>query len=224
MNRIHTLCSAHDDRRLREITFSCHLKRHGYQPKDLYPLFNKAIISARAYVANPPAAPANQTDLRTIQFLHLEYHPRNPAAHDLQSIWQDSVAAPLGKVPLAEIENLGEFPCPTTETTRLHRVATVPTGTSEMVNKTVATTATHSNRSNAISSSDSRTVEETTRQAHQTTLLVENTAGVELHACVPDQGTGAAMGADRAIALRARRAKYRGRFWICCIPMSIHQA
>jgi hypothetical protein len=82
-----------------------HLQRRGYQQKDLYPLFNKAIISARAYVANPPAAPANQTDLMTIQFLHLEYHPRNPAARDLQSIWQNSVAAPIGNVPLGEIEN-----------------------------------------------------------------------------------------------------------------------
>jgi hypothetical protein len=111
MNRIHTLCSAHDDRRLREITFFRHLQRRGYQPKDLYHLFNKAIIRTRAYVASPPAAPTNQTDLRTIQFLHLEYHPHNPAARDLQSIWQNSVAAPIGKVPLAEIESLGEFPC-----------------------------------------------------------------------------------------------------------------
>jgi hypothetical protein len=107
-NRIHTLCSAHDDRKLREIAFFCHLQRRGYQPKDLYPLFNKAIIIAREYVANPPAAPANQIELRNIQFLHLEYHPRNPG-NDLQSIWKNSVAAPPGKVPLAEIENLGEF-------------------------------------------------------------------------------------------------------------------
>jgi hypothetical protein len=114
MNRIHTLCSAHDDRKLQEITFFRHLQRRGYQPKDLYTLFNKAIIRARAYVTNPTAAPANQTGLRTIQFLHLEYHTRNPAARDLQSIWQNSVAAPLGKVPLAEIENLGEFPCGST--------------------------------------------------------------------------------------------------------------
>jgi hypothetical protein len=111
MNRIHTLCLARDDRELREIAFFHHLQRRGYQPKDLYPLFNKALISARAYISKTPAAPANQTDLRTIQFLHLEYHPRNPAARDLQSIWQNSVAAPLGKVPLAEIDNLGEFPC-----------------------------------------------------------------------------------------------------------------
>jgi hypothetical protein len=110
MNRLHTLCSAHDNIRLREITFFCHLQRRGYQPKDLYPLFNKAIISARAYVENPPAAPTNQTDLRTIQFLQLEYHPSNPAAHDLQSIWKNSIAATIGRVPLAEIENLGEFP------------------------------------------------------------------------------------------------------------------
>jgi hypothetical protein len=110
MNRIHTLCSAHDDRKLREITFFRHLQRRGYQPKDLYPLFNKAIISARAYIVNPPAAYANHTDLRTIQFLHLEYHPRNPAARDLQSIWQNSIAAPLGKVSLADIENFGDHP------------------------------------------------------------------------------------------------------------------
>jgi hypothetical protein len=114
MNRLHTLCSAHDDRKLREIAFFRHLQRRGYPPKDLYPLFNKAIISARAYVANPPAAPANQTGLRTIQFLHLEYHPHNPAAHDLQSTWQKSVTVPPRKMALAEIENLGEFPCGTT--------------------------------------------------------------------------------------------------------------
>jgi hypothetical protein len=58
MNCIHTLCSAHDDRRLREISFFSHLQRRGYQPKDLYPLFKQVIIIARAYIANPPAAPA----------------------------------------------------------------------------------------------------------------------------------------------------------------------
>jgi hypothetical protein len=94
MNSIHTLCSAHDDRKFRAITFFRHLQRRGYQPKDLYTLFNKAIISSREYVANHQAAPATQTDLRTIQFLHMEYHPRNPAASDLRSIWQNSVAAP----------------------------------------------------------------------------------------------------------------------------------
>jgi hypothetical protein len=99
---------------------------------------------------------------------------------------------------------------PTTETTRLHRFAAVPTVTIEMANKNVAIIASHSNLSNAISGSNSRTVEETTGQAHQTPLLVENTADVELHAYVLDQGTGVVMGTYRSIAPHARRAKHRG--------------
>jgi hypothetical protein len=98
----------------------------------------------------------------------------------------------------------------------------MPTATITMT--TFATIAIRSNRSNAIISSNSRPVEETTGQAHQTPLLVKRTADVELHACVPDHGTGAAMGGDRAIALRARRAKHRGCFLIFCRTVCLRQA
>jgi hypothetical protein len=60
---------------------------------------------------------------------------------------------------------------PTTEGTQTHRVAAMPTETIVMTKTTVATIASHSNRSNSISSSNIRTVEETTGQAHQTPLL-----------------------------------------------------
>jgi hypothetical protein len=121
--------------------------------------------------------------------------------------------APEAQQPM-DRPQLEQTPAPTldpmTEVTRIHRVAAMPTATIAMANTTIATITSHSNSSNTISSSNIRTAEETTGQAHQTPLLVKNTADVEIHACVPDQGTGAAMGTDRSIALRARRAKHRG--------------
>jgi hypothetical protein len=151
-------------------------------------------------------------------------NPRRPPhqrKHDKRKEMDQMLESPEAQRPLdrpkpeqTSAPTLG----PTTETTRLHRVATVPTGTIEMVNKTVATIASHIKRSNAISSSDSRTAEETTGQANQTPLLVENTSGVELHACVPDQGTGAAMGADRAMLFALVERSIKAAFGFVADP------
>jgi hypothetical protein len=151
----------------------------------------------------------------------------SPKKHDKRKEMDRMLEVPEAQRPLGRPQP-EQTPAPTldptTEATRIHRVAAMPTETTTMANATITTIAIHSNRRNAISSSSSRTVEETTGQAHQNPLLVKNTVDVELHDCVPDQGTGAAMGADIAIALRARRAKHRGCFWICCRPMSLHQS
>jgi hypothetical protein len=111
MNRLYTLCSNQTDRKHRATLFFRHLQRRGYQPKNMYPLFNQDIIRAREYVSNTQPAPANQTDLIAIQSFHLEYHPCNPAARDIQSACQACIAAPPGQVPLPDIENINENTC-----------------------------------------------------------------------------------------------------------------
>jgi hypothetical protein len=78
---------------------------------------------------------------------------------------------------------------PMTEMSRLHRFAAMPTATIAMANTTVSTVASNSNHSNAISSINRRTMEENAGRAHQTPLLVKNTADVDLYALVPGQGT-----------------------------------
>jgi hypothetical protein len=61
INRIHTLCSAEDDKRARTIKFFRHLQRRGYQPKNLIPLFSRAIKRAREYADSPPPQQATKT-------------------------------------------------------------------------------------------------------------------------------------------------------------------
>jgi hypothetical protein len=72
MNRIHTLCTDKDAQKARAIAFFRHLQRRGFQPHDLYPLFNRAIVRAREYVANPPISQTTNDGLRSIQFFHIE--------------------------------------------------------------------------------------------------------------------------------------------------------
>jgi hypothetical protein len=110
LNRIHTLCSAEDDKRAHTITFFRHLQCRGYQPKNLIPLFSPAIKCAREYADSPPC-PASQQYLKSIQFFHLEYHQNNIASSDIRSIWQNHIASPPNKEPLSELENFDGKPC-----------------------------------------------------------------------------------------------------------------
>lgn len=103
MNRIFTLCSSEDDQRLRVIAFFRHLQRRGYQVSDLKPLFSRAILRMK----NRPdqATRALPTDTKKVQFLHLEYHPRNVPACQIRATWNNFIAFPSDREPLSDLRN-----------------------------------------------------------------------------------------------------------------------
>ena len=49
--RIHCLCSAQDDILARIRTFLCRLRSWGHQLQQILPIFNKAIVNAKKYIA-----------------------------------------------------------------------------------------------------------------------------------------------------------------------------
>lgn len=102
LNRIYTLCSNEDDQRHRTIVFYRHLQRRGYQPKDLNPLFSRAIAKAKN-LSWPASQPVR--NLKGLQFFHLEFHPKNPLAHEIQSAWTHCIANPPNKPPLQDLKN-----------------------------------------------------------------------------------------------------------------------
>jgi hypothetical protein len=107
--RIYTLCSDQDDRQVRTTEFYHHLKRRCYDLKALRPLFHLAITKAKTRETAPSPAPATQTDVRTYQFFHLEYHPVNPPSRDFQAAWTNYVASPPNLAPIEEHSNVSRM-------------------------------------------------------------------------------------------------------------------
>jgi hypothetical protein len=107
--RIYTLCSDQYDRQVRTTAFYHHLKRRGYESKALRPLFHLAITKVKARETKPSPAPANQADVRTYQFFHLEYHPLNPPSRDFQAAWTNYVASPPNIAPIEEHSNVTQM-------------------------------------------------------------------------------------------------------------------
>ena len=109
--QIHRIWSTPQEIQKNTQAFHRRLTNHGYPNTTIMPLFQKATQNALAYIAcSPNDHTTRQCKLKdktdnTI-FLHLQYHPQDPPAHDLQHIWRQTVATPLGKAPLPTMKNL----------------------------------------------------------------------------------------------------------------------
>jgi hypothetical protein len=93
------------------------LIKRGYTPEKLIPLFHLAHAHAQAYISrnHPNPNPIDQQQPTTPQqrvFLHLPYHPDNPPAHTIQSLWKTHVAEPPTQPKLSEMENNHQAPIP----------------------------------------------------------------------------------------------------------------
>lgn len=74
----------------------------------LTPLFLKGIANARKYMATSKATRdrmkrEKQEAASRRLYLHLEYHPQNPASHEIQQLFDSIVLHPLGETPLNEV-------------------------------------------------------------------------------------------------------------------------
>eukprot|EP00804_Cyclotella_cryptica_P007593 CCRYP_010665-RA/>CCRYP_010665-RA protein AED:0.25 eAED:0.45 QI:0/-1/0/1/-1/0/1/0/217 len=91
--------------------FHQRLTDRGYPSTTITPLFRKATHNALQYMAcSPDDHATRQCKLKektaNTVFLHLQYHPQGPPARDLQHLWQQTVAAPPGEVPLPDTKNI----------------------------------------------------------------------------------------------------------------------
>ena len=108
--RFYQLCSEQKDIEIKLKEFFGHLLDSGYQVPTLIPLFNKAITNAQRYISH---SPEYRTHLKRIRedassrrvYLHIPYHPQNPPASKLQSVWRNIIASPLHKKPLNRCTN-----------------------------------------------------------------------------------------------------------------------
>jgi hypothetical protein len=99
--RIYTLCSDLTDVRVRLQDFWNRLLARGYTAITITTLFSKGIDNARRYI--DPAIPATMTEHVPNLFLHLRYHPQDPAPEVLQRAWKDTMALPHNSCSLATI-------------------------------------------------------------------------------------------------------------------------
>eukprot|EP00804_Cyclotella_cryptica_P011556 CCRYP_012082-RB/>CCRYP_012082-RB protein AED:0.24 eAED:0.19 QI:0/-1/0/1/-1/0/1/0/177 len=97
------------DKKIRE--FYQRLLARGHSPNTLSPLFLKAERNAKAYLArshedHEALKKARAENPSNKVFLHLRYHPEDPPAQQIQSLWRDNVAYPVNEHPLPQMKNL----------------------------------------------------------------------------------------------------------------------
>ena len=108
--RLYQLCSKIEYINTKLQEFFGHLLDIGYQESTRVPLFNSAITNAQNYISHSPEYRDNikgnkeEANKRRL-FLHLHYHPHNPPASKLQSLWRNIIASPLHKKPLNRCTN-----------------------------------------------------------------------------------------------------------------------
>ena len=117
--RLYQLCSRQDDIEQEMYLFFKRLLDRGYSLSQLVPLFIAAETQAKQRVAakhaqqtNPQSDPSRsqQTYPTTQTFFHLQYHPLNPPANEIQQLWRNHILSPPGGPPLNRLTNRDGFP------------------------------------------------------------------------------------------------------------------
>ena len=104
--RIYNLCSDKSDASHLLRVFLYRLRARGYYNNVILPLFERAYL---IHLENRPYKfkTVNEEEaLKTRIFLHLEYHPNNPKAYELQQLWQDCIIQPPADSHLSDVSNL----------------------------------------------------------------------------------------------------------------------
>ncbi|MGA0808888.1 MAG: hypothetical protein ACO3PI_07545, partial [Burkholderiaceae bacterium] len=114
--RIRRLCTDKADADAKVVEFLHQLLARGHTRNSLQPLFHKAEANAAAYLARTPAEHATirqqKLDEGSSQlYFHLQYHPEDPKAREIQELWREFVSHPAGQPPSAEMCDLDRNPC-----------------------------------------------------------------------------------------------------------------
>ena len=121
--RIFQLCSNKNDVEREIYLFFNRLLLRGHSLCDLIPLFLDAELKTKHHIATKcmqqrhrQSDPLNTTQ-QTQQsqqdiFFHLQYHPANPPASEIQRIWRRDMLSPPMKTPLHQLTNRDGFQIP----------------------------------------------------------------------------------------------------------------
>ena len=109
--RIHRLCSTPLEVRKHTRAFLHRLINRGHHTTTLTPLFRKATKNALAYMSRSADEHAIRQQMQKAKtehtiFFHLQYHPQDPTARELQHIWQETIATPPNDTPLSHLKNI----------------------------------------------------------------------------------------------------------------------
>ena len=109
--RIHRLCSSPQEVHKHTHAFFRRLVNRGHDTTTLTPLFQKATHNALAYMSRSDddqntRHQRKQAKMDSTIFLHLQYHPQDPTARDLQQIWHETVATPPNDITLHNLTNI----------------------------------------------------------------------------------------------------------------------
>ena len=108
----HTPPMLHTTRNLKTYSRLHHrLTNCGYHTAVITPIFHKATKNAIAYTSRTAIEQAARQQMLTSKtdktvFFHLQFHPQDPTARDLQQAWQQTVATPPNDVPLSNLKNI----------------------------------------------------------------------------------------------------------------------
>eukprot|EP00804_Cyclotella_cryptica_P028395 CCRYP_014191-RA/>CCRYP_014191-RA protein AED:0.39 eAED:0.39 QI:0/-1/0/1/-1/0/1/0/136 len=89
--RIRRLCSKQEDANEHIKQFFRRLCKRGHEPSALIPIFSRAEDNARAFLRRNTLVEYNKQNKSKVGepqklFLHLQYHPEDPTAHEIQEL------------------------------------------------------------------------------------------------------------------------------------------
>ena len=99
-----------------KIFFSQLLDR-GHQATKITSIFDRAIANAKKYLSQSEAyreqlkLKKNEAAKRQVYF-HIQYHPDNPLAGDLQRLWRNHIFCPSGQLKLNQLTSRSNAPVP----------------------------------------------------------------------------------------------------------------
>ena len=111
--RIRRLCTYESDADAKIRQFFDRLIARGHSRDRLIPLFTRAEANAAEYISRSDAdrellAKKKLVSANEQVLLHLEYHPDDPPARDIQRLWQENVASPANELPVELMRNAGK--------------------------------------------------------------------------------------------------------------------
>ncbi|KAL3774145.1 hypothetical protein ACHAWO_006104 [Cyclotella atomus] len=92
------------------------LLARGHTRHSLTPLFIRAEANAAAYMARTPEEHGailreKKSEGEKQLYFHLQYHPNDPKAHDIQELWTEYVSHPPGELPSAQMNDCWGYTC-----------------------------------------------------------------------------------------------------------------
>ena len=109
IHRFFTLCTNHADIKKKMNEFYLQLRRRGWQPYQLLPVFRKAAERAKTFVNHSTTNGPTPFEPDKMLF-HIPYHPSNPTSSEFQHTWYNTISEPPYSKPLAEIKNYAGTP------------------------------------------------------------------------------------------------------------------